>query len=126
MLESIASINLVSKLKANGHDNVSFMSCGLYIDREDLFPGATQDSIVSCDCCQGRLMEIKCPSTDLTPYPHFNDDGKLYKTKDPLYGQVQGQMMVTGIKRSWIFVFYEEHEGNLELIEYDKTFVNLL
>ena len=58
--------------------------------------------------------------------PHFNDDGKLYKTKDPLYGQVQGQMMVTGIKRSWIFVFYEEHEGNFELIEYDKTFVNLL
>ena len=125
MLKPIASIKLVSKLKAKGHVNVTFRSCGLYIDSEDQFLGASPDGIVSCDCCQDRLVEIKCPSTDLAAYPHLDKDGKL-KTKDPYYGQVQGQMMVTGSRQSWFFVFYEEHEGHLELIEIDETFVSLL
>ena len=51
MLESVAFIKLVSKLKVNGHDNVSFRSCGLYIDSEDQFPRASRDGIASCDCC---------------------------------------------------------------------------
>ena len=58
MLESVAFIKLVSKLKVNGHDNVSFRSWHLFIDSEDQFPRASRDGIVSCDCEHGNFIPI--------------------------------------------------------------------
>lgn len=90
--------------------------CGLFIDPTGQFLGASPDGIVSCDCCEARLVEIKCPSTDLESYSHIHQQTNKLKEKDVYYGQVQSQMMVTGMKETWFFVFYQDKYSHLELI----------
>ena len=70
-------------------------------------------------------MEIKCPTTDLTAYPHLNDNGKQYNGRPLLRANARPN---DGYWHQTIlfFVFYEEHKGHLEPLEYDETFDNLL
>ena len=91
-MESLASIKLVSRLKALGHINPFIKSDGLF---DDQFLGVSPDSIVTCDCCPERKAEVKCPTTPLSRYQYIKE-GKLEK-KDSYKQQVQGQM-ITGMK----------------------------
>ena len=43
------------------HVNLCIQSTGLLIDKEEIYLGATPDGLVSCDCCEDHVLEIKCP-----------------------------------------------------------------
>ena len=44
------------------HKNVVVSSCGLFLDHEMPFVGASPDGIVTCSCCDIKwCLEIKCP-----------------------------------------------------------------
>ncbi|GFW90496.1 hypothetical protein TNCV_2839431 [Trichonephila clavipes] len=47
---------------SNQHVKGMFLSCGLLVDKENIFLGATPDGLVMCDCCETDLLEIKCPA----------------------------------------------------------------
>ena len=47
-------------VKQGGHENVCVENCGVIVSEEYPFIGATQDSIVSCECYRKQLVEVKC------------------------------------------------------------------
>lgn len=109
-LEAEAGNALVNHLTKVGHVNVRIRECGLYIYKSAQFIGASPDGILQCDCCQERLIEIKCPSTAISDLPYLvakvpsSKELKL-KMNHAYYGQVQGQMLVTGINQTIFFVY---------------------
>ncbi|KAM7295941.1 uncharacterized protein ISCGN_021158 [Ixodes scapularis] len=68
------------------------------------FLGASPDGIVSCSCCEKRLIEIKCPRNSATFSKSELHDGHLKPTSKH-YAQVQMQMGVTGRKLCILFVY---------------------
>lgn len=123
MLEDKALQSLLQRLGEDGHKNVRAKQCGLFVDKTDTFLGASPDGIIECDCCEPRLVEIKCPTKDLLAYTHIDGQTKKLKKRDIYYGQVQGQMMVAGFQSTWFFAFFgDQHENHLELIPHDQKF----
>ena len=43
------------------HTNLQVAECGLFINPQWLFVGASPDGIITCDCCPKGVLEIKCP-----------------------------------------------------------------
>uniref|UniRef100_UPI00358FC381 uncharacterized protein n=1 Tax=Myxine glutinosa TaxID=7769 RepID=UPI00358FC381 len=43
------------------HKNISCRLSGLVLDKDRPYIGASADGIVTCDCCQPWVLEIKCP-----------------------------------------------------------------
>ena len=56
----------------------------------------------------------------ITSLPYL-DDQKVLKKKTAYYGQVQGQMVVTGIDRT-CFVVHTDDETFVQAIDYDEIF----
>ena len=88
---------------SKNHDNFQVQECGLYIDPEIPFLGASPDGIVSCKCCGEGVLEVKCPFSikdgipDTLPDKFFmcKQDGKLtLKKEHAYYFQVQMQLAV--------------------------------
>ena len=48
-------------LMSTKHTNFSVKQCGLHINPQYPFLGATPDGTISCSCCGNGLLEIKCP-----------------------------------------------------------------
>ena len=55
-----------------GHINLMIRDCGLFIDADRIYLGASPDLVVSCSCFGEELAEIKCPFTnkDIAPATH--------------------------------------------------------
>ena len=102
------------------HANVRYQDCGLFIDNEMPYLGASPDGIVECSCHGKVLIEVKC-TTSLLCNASFLADGKL-KERHKYYGQVQGQMMVTGVLATHFFTFVSESENFLYTVTHDKLF----
>lgn len=119
--ERVAAAKFVDVLIELGHKNVMIKSCGFYIDKNKQYLGASPDGIVTCDCCPPSLLEIKCPSKSIAQLSYLNETKKL-KAKSNYYGQVQGQMAVTGIPSSYFFIYYSAKEHNVEHLKFDATF----
>ena len=124
-LEQYALEKLQAVLADQGHKNVIIKPCGLFLDKKYPFLGASPDGIISCDCCNERLIEVKCPTTELASLPYL-DNAKKLKAKSAYYGQVQGQLMITGIKESWFFIYYKDGECSLQLLKHDNIFCKKL
>lgn len=120
-LEASAIDELIITLVAQGHTNVDVKDCGLFIDSENQYLGASPDGVATCDCCGKTLIEIKCPTVKFNDLPYLDSIKKL-KSKSLYYGQVQGQMMVTGVNKTWFFIFYPDSSSNLQLIKFNDTF----
>ena len=43
------------------HDFFELKKCGLVLDSENPFIGASPDGIISCSCCGEGVVEVKCP-----------------------------------------------------------------
>jgi len=122
-MESEARLALQEYLSLNRnepHVNVRIEEYGIYIDKELQFLGASPDGLVTCDCCEVRLVEIKCPRIDLSRLSYLKDEKLKHKTS--YYGQIQGQMMVTGIHKSYFYIYYGAGKEHFEILEYDETF----
>ena len=132
MLESEAINALIAQLTNEGHVNVKVQECGLYLYKPLQYIGASPDGILTCDCCEGQcLVEIKCPSSPvselsyLLPVRPLSKSIKLKKSHS-YFGQVQGQMLVTGLKKTYFFVYTTDGGTHCELINMKENFCKQL
>ncbi|XP_046550827.1 uncharacterized protein LOC124260546 [Haliotis rubra] len=118
------------------HPNVRVTQCGLIVNPQYPYLGASPDGLVSCvdceKCCSSYgLLEIKCPSTlrDLKPQEAASqtdffcklDENMNLKLKEnhPYYFQVQGQMAIA--QREWCdFVVWTLKGISIQRIAFDK------
>jgi hypothetical protein len=109
--------------------------CGLCVNPEFPFLGATPDGIV-CEEGTCGIIEIKCPysARDMTideslSLPNFclhETDGKInLKKSHAYYCQVQGQLMITGVNFCDFLVFTRK-EIHIERISPDVDFMKEL
>ena len=97
--------------------------CGLFVDPELSYMGATPDGVVSCDCCGKGVVELKCPfsishqapSADNLPYLCRNEQGRTcLKKSHHYYDQCQGQLVMTSIINTkycdfFVYTMYGSH-----------------
>ena len=122
-MEPVARDVYRKTLIAQGHKNVSVNLCGLFVDPELSYMGATPDGVVSCDCCGKGVVELKCPfsishqapSADNLPYLCRNEQGRTcLKKSHHYYDQCQGQLVMTSIINTkycdfFVYTMYGSH-----------------
>lgn len=102
----------------DNHVNVQVSECGLYLSVEQPYLGASPDGIVTCGCCEPALLEIKCPTNDLNVLSYLDETLQLKKCNS--YAQIQGQMAVTGIHRTYFFIFHSANQHHIQVVLCDK------
>ena len=97
--------NCFLELMKTTHKNPSLAECGLYVDPDFPFIGASPDRIFSCDCCEPACVEIKCPCINhTTPYdndiklPYLIKKGD-YMTLNENHGYYTQVLMQLGVTR---------------------------
>uniref|UniRef100_A0A8C6TKY7 Uncharacterized protein n=1 Tax=Neogobius melanostomus TaxID=47308 RepID=A0A8C6TKY7_9GOBI len=116
----------------NCHKNLNVQNVGLLVDHENPFLAASPDGLVSCDCCEKRLLEIKCPYKhrdkviqDITDKDFcLRSDYKL-KTSHRYFTQIQLQMYIFKLMFC-DFVVYTNKEFIVVSIGFDVEFSALL
>lgn len=129
-MEDEARDRYIRLMKEHGHTGVKVENCGLFIDKDLVYIGASPDAMIECPCCGQGVLEIKCPfsvaHTDPTPenLEYIEDDGEgnpRLKRSHPYFTQVQAQMGVT--QRSWCHFFvYTRHGHLLVQVPFDNIF----
>lgn len=96
------------KERMSQHINFSIKPCGLFVDKDVPYLGASPDGLVECSCCGRGVMEIKCPwcakdAASLDDVAEHRKNFPLQKhstglklsEEHPYYMQCQLQMYVT-------------------------------
>ena len=117
------------------HENFIVIQCGLILDPEFPFMGATPDGLVNCKCCGSGVLEIKCPfsckdkgfAKVASENPSFflvDDDGHLQLKEDhAYYYQVQLQMKLCRVQYC-DFVAWREDDIFQQRIYSDSNFID--
>lgn len=108
------------------------MPSGFHISYEFPFLGASPDAIVSCDCCETRILEVKCPYCLETKTKTMADlncfSGGRLKSSHNFFYQIQAEMLSVGVNRGDFLVWSSNEEPHCESIYRDesllKTMVN--
>jgi hypothetical protein len=95
------------------HKHLKVKQTGLLIDKERLYLGASADGLVNCDCCESRVLEIKCPfkhknkliSEALADKKFCLDRNMNLKIGHQYYTQVQLQMLIHKVGFCDFFVY---------------------
>lgn len=108
------------------------MPSGFHISYEFPFIGASPDAVVSCDCCETRVLEVKCPyclETKIKTMAQLDylSNGKL-KSNHNFFYQVHAEMLCVGVRRADFLVWSSIEQPHCEEIYRDenllKTMVN--
>ena len=106
------------------------------MDPEFPFIGATPDGLVYCKCCEGRVLEIKCPFScrnktfseavlDNSSFFLADDGGSLALKEDHMYYyQVQLQMKLCHMRYCDFVAWREDGELFHQTVELDSDFIN--
>ncbi|KAK3920263.1 hypothetical protein KUF71_009550 [Frankliniella fusca] len=119
------------QLRSEGYE---IEECGLFIDEEMPFLGASPDGLIGND----SIVEIKCPFTAYEsqstlqaienkqiPYLDIKNEGNVKLKKDSAhYYQIQGQLHITK-RQKCLFVVFTKHWKHVEEIERDDGFWNV-
>jgi len=111
------------------------MSCGLFLDCEYAFLGASPDGIVtsSDEDRSKRLVEVKCPykyrHTTIAEackcssfYCDIDDNSNVkLKSNHRYYSQIQGQMGISGFKQC-DFVIYTNNDLQIVPVTFNPQF----
>ncbi|GFW41794.1 uncharacterized protein TNCV_4980431 [Trichonephila clavipes] len=90
--EAVAKQQFLTYL-SDQHVNGMLLPCGMLVDKENIFLGATPDGLVMCDCCETALLEIKGLVGEQIPRKNFFlDDSLNLKINHVYFDQIQGQM----------------------------------
>ena len=132
-MEPEAKDQFVRKNK-NRHADFKADGAGLFLDVDNQFLGASPDMLVSCRCCGEGVVEIKCPlvspcdkcnpnlcSCKLLPYFNYANGRLSLKVNHTYYGQIQGQMAITGRNYCDFFV-YSSHATHQERIYFNEDY----
>ncbi|XP_061695959.1 uncharacterized protein LOC133511237 [Syngnathoides biaculeatus] len=130
-------------LMESKHTGFTIRECGLFIDATFPFIGASPYALVTCDCCESWILEIKCPychidptietATENSDFYIRNESGKLTLKQDhAYYFQIQCQLHATQKQycdfvvctNSTIFIERIEPDTNLfsEIVKSAETF----
>ncbi|XP_071121974.1 uncharacterized protein [Mytilus edulis] len=60
-MEPEAKLCYLAGMKKAGHTNVNITECGIFLDKDITYLGASPDVLVDCACCGSGVVEIKCP-----------------------------------------------------------------
>lgn len=122
---------ILAKIQLEKEQDIKISECGLFIDAEFPFLGATPDGLIDKD----GIVEIKCPSSaaEITPEEAIKSkkitawkttaDGKILEMKPthPWYYQIQGQLHIT--KRIYCLLGLWTPKGmKVENIKRDDSF----
>lgn len=115
------------------HRHCSVDVPGLVIYQDSSYPGiaCSPDGVVTCKICGQFLIEVKCSFKYKCFHPKnalklsgicVDKDGDLVlKTSHKYYYQMQGQMALTGITKSFLVLY--THKGIASVsVEFDETF----
>ena len=126
--EKQARERYVTQMKIK-HPTFLVSSCGLLINPQYPYLGASPDGLVSCECCGDGCIEIKCPCC-LRKEEHSLKDHKCLQYADSeitlssshaYYYQVQCQISVSN--RSYCyFVLWKTNEILIKKIYRDEQF----
>ncbi|CAN7982815.1 unnamed protein product, partial [Ixodes pacificus] len=112
-------------LQESTHANLTIQDSGLLIMESEPCVGASPDGIVTCDCCERRLIEVKCTdgmqgfkSREMMK----NSDNHMLKKTSRYYCQVQVQMGIAQIRSTDFFVYQDEHTHILFSVHFDEVF----
>lgn len=122
---------LVAKKELENISNKPIRDCGIFIDAEHFFLGATPDGLLDND----GLVEIKCPysASNMTPnegilnkkidFWSINKDGSIgsFKLKHKYHYQVQGQMKILQ-KKCCVFAVWTSKGVKTETIIFNNQF----
>ncbi|CAN7950592.1 unnamed protein product [Ixodes pacificus] len=116
--------------EAPKHSGFEVRKCGLSVDSERPYLGASPDGVVSCCCCTDAVLEIKCPAScaNLTideakvRLPYLDADARL-KEEHLHYAQVQMQMALVKTTRAF-FVVFTNVDINVEELKFNECFWN--
>ena len=118
----------------NKHENFKVKTTGLHIHIDTPHLGASPDGIISCDCHEEGLLEIKCPYNYRHGLSGWKcdkdfpvDEYGIIKKKHKYYTQMQGQMMILNKQYCDFFIWTPlEDEENYLLIKCprDDHFIN--
>ena len=110
-----------SFMEHEGRKHISpiLIACGLYIYKPQPYIGRTPENIFTCACCEGTCIEYKCPYSirdeliseawNKTKFLQRKENVSIelvslcdlpVKRSDNYYSQIQGQMAITGRKKS--------------------------
>ncbi|CAN7943128.1 unnamed protein product [Ixodes pacificus] len=115
--------------EAPKHSGFEVRKCGLFVDSERPYLGASPDGVVSC-CCTDAVLEIKCPAScaNLTideakvRLPYLDADARL-REEHLHYAQVQMQMALVKTTRAF-FVVFTNVDINVEELKFNECFWN--
>ena len=134
-----AAKELYLKIDISNHDQLVVTDCGLVINPQWPYMGASPDGIIECKCCGKGVLEVKCPYSHreesvLSPALNDNkfclkmDNGELHLSHEhAYYYQVQTQMFVCNVNYCDFCVCTfpleeEESSPNIERITRDDEF----
>lgn len=101
------------------HKSVHFHECGLVVNNEFPFLGASPDGLV-CENGETGLLEIKCPYTArnmtvseacelLRDFPLQQQDGSIaLRIEHAYYAQIQGQLLICGAQFCEFVVYTQD------------------
>ena len=82
----------ISNLTPKTTKNFSVVKTGLFVSCENPIFGSSPDGIISCECHESGLLEIKCPWT------HRQISDRLCKTRRELF-RIRGHRQCSSIKK---------------------------
>ena len=109
------------------HINAKLQTTGLVLYNLRPFIGASPDGLLSCDCCQNAIKEIKCPyrlkdaGIDSWSILEYFDPLQNLKKSHTYFNQIN---LTQGILRRQVayFVVYAKNEIIVKRIDFDKEF----
>ncbi|CAN7983492.1 unnamed protein product [Ixodes hexagonus] len=112
-------------LEESTHANLTIQESGLLIMKSEPCVGASPDGIVTCDCCERRVIEVKCTngmqgfkSREMMK----SSENHMLKKTSRYYCQVQVQMGVAQVRSTDFFVYQDEHTHILFSVPFDEVF----
>ncbi len=130
-MEPSAASKLLDLMKSK-HKGSKLVDCGLFLDKEKPYIGASPDGVFLCNCCNENVcVEIKCPYSIsyLSPTDEraslpfmvkINNELRL-KESHRYYTQCQFQMGILKLKKCFFFV-YTAHGYILNEIHFNENF----
>ena len=125
--EGYAKIQLKELLEEK-HIHFEILPTGFLIDEEYGFLGATPDSLVTCDCHDVALLEIKSSYkgrylqiTDIEKKYLFLDENLNLKRDHVYFDQIQGQMDIWKTSKCYS-VAYTDVDRYYQLVDFDEKF----
>ena len=83
-----------------------------FIDKDELYLAATLDGLVTCDCHEDFITEIKCPFAhksktieEIEKRNFFLDGNKVLKDSHYYYELVQGQMALACVTKCYFITY---------------------